>query len=402
MTDYTLMFHNDWFNITMVTLMSPIELYFYRQTSKYIYSFINDNMLLRRIVNGIKNRLKYIYADKYNLFMELLTKRKMKIIGSFINEVIWNEYHDITNIILYMPLSERPSRGLEAHGSKNNNVFSDYKKIDSSCTYNSRKYFNESNAWIEPEAEFILNGRTDLKVELHIDFKESGPNIFHNNVKCDDNNKLTVKIKDINAVMHKIEVINTMQDFNNFDYICYHDDMKKLIDKYNVRCQFLPLGEYITDESCKIPLIVYNTTNKFTLFNHCFTSTEAGCLKQSIKLNNNDYIDVNMKITSNCDSNTCPFQLKHNFQQIEHFHGHIQYLSCNKNEQESEDKLLLNNILMDQEQEENDLWLNTIILIHKDIPIFDNHTHILNSNILDDMVNSQDIFGKYYFSPYKF
>lgn len=337
MNDYTYFFNSDYVTHTMIDVMSPRELFFYRQITKYAYNTITLDIINNKITNGVSNNLKIIFKNRYEEFINLVEKRKIIIHGPFVTKVIWGELHK-ANIHTYM--TEKTM------GSTNNNVFIDYKNIDSEATYDADNKFDFFKGWFNFESDdmIVLNDYSDInKIKLWIvaeqcveeegvDFPDNYPEILQNRIKI-VNNKFIVEIKNINLVMHKIQPVYFDQR-DNFDNNTYCT-LNKLCIKYNITCKFFPLKACSGDDYGKFISVVCKKDAEniyFTMLNNYFCSNKNGRIScDPIDVINSDklnklYIDVKIEeFVEDCKYSECPFKELCNqyTNPLKHFHSCI-------------------------------------------------------------------------------
>ena len=336
MTDYTLIFHNDFFMATMASIMSPRELYFYRQTTKYVYTIITLDTIKKKIIESVSNKLKLHLGDKYDGFINLMEKRNMTLYGPFVTSAIWGEQYDSS---IRIRMADNNIKGM---GTKDDNVFTDYKSIDPNTTIDPIQTFKTMIDWFQHESDrkIILNDyetNKKSKIKLHIfscnddgDISETYPTVFQNSIQVIDN-QFHLKIKNINLVMHKTLPIFFDESDEFYSYTEMYKKLRKIHTKYNLEYKFPPLKNYIIDQEEHIIIICnkeHNNENHFTMFNHCFCSTKSDRIScNPIKVTNNEkinqlYVDVELKpFVTECQVLDCPFKMLQTIKPIKHFHS---------------------------------------------------------------------------------
>lgn len=317
------MFRNEDFTIMMIDIMSPRELYFYRQTTKYLFEMITMDIIYNKIVKLVQEELRNIFADRYDEFMDMIKRRKIIIDGPFITKIIWGEQHE-TNIDMILLFDNM--------GNKNVNIFTDYKAIDPLATYDSEDKYNSANVWHEPDEKFILNEYSNKnKLFLNIRDNEESfefPLVFRNRLQ---NGVIT--FANLKATMHKIELL----EFHRIDdeYADYYDDesegykeLSKLATQYQIICRCTPFTSHV-NFGYLTPLIVYKN-NKFTLLEQCLESNKADRISSDpIEVTNSDkinrlYVDFPLQpFMINCNQFDCPFNGLSQHIPIAHFHACI-------------------------------------------------------------------------------
>lgn len=91
--DNTLIFHNDFMIAALVDILSCRELYSYRQTTKYLYNCLSDNMISQKLGKIIDGKIRDIVGDKYNEFMDLVTINKCSLTGEWLFEAFCGDIH---------------------------------------------------------------------------------------------------------------------------------------------------------------------------------------------------------------------------------------------------------------------------------------------------------------------
>lgn len=320
MIDYTDIFNSDYFVANMINVMSAQQLYFYQQTTKYIYNNINLSMINNKIIGQVCDKLKVIFKDKYDEFIELLQKRKMIIHGSFINQIIWDEQQD-DGINIRMISNDI--------GNVDDNVFIDYQNIDNLVTYDPVKKYREIYNYLnyEPDTNVILNNQISLYISDCNDYPIY-PVIFRNSMTI-NNHKFELKITDVKSVMYKKELLdlNNISDEYYGDESCGCEELIKLSAKYNFSCACLPLDHNI-NYCYKTPIIVCKD-NHFTMLNNSFFSTKENMVSCDLITVNGIggvdllYVDITQDFTKSCHVDDCPFNALQTQIPIEHFHSCI-------------------------------------------------------------------------------
>lgn len=388
--DYTHIFNSDFLTSKMVDVMSPIELYHYKNTTKYINKQITLDIIHNKIILCVQNRLKRSLGDKYDCFIDIVAKRDIEFYGPFIIEAIYGDELDDTYINIRMTDKYM--------GTRNDNVFIDYKNIDFNTTFDPNIEFKHFEGWFSYESDrtiFLNNYETNIKdkIKLHIfstDYEdtipETYPEIFQNTIKIiKENNKYKwiITIKHFDMVMNKTQMINISND-NTYYCItsdCYNET-NQLCNRNSISCKLNKLGHFILNgnELCH-SLVVYDTKeNKFTMFGKSFYSTKHNRIScDPIELVNSKkytqvYIDVELlEFTNTCDHTHCPLKLF----PLNHFH------SC-----------------VFLKKENNLIVTVAIVLEYDNIPLFSKHTELFN-DMSDDKVDNNIIEKLYawYFPP---
>ncbi len=375
--DYTHIFNSDFFTSTIIDIMSPIELHRYKNTTKYINKKITIDTIYNKIIlcvqNKLKNNLKNNLKDKYDEFIDMVTRRNMEFYGPFITKVINGD--ELGNTYINMRMTD------DHMGTLLDNVFNDYKKIDSHCTFDPVQKFNSFEGWFHHESDRTIFLNKSKTIKLHIfsighedTIPETYPTIFQNSVKIiKDNNKYKwiLTIGHIGMVMDKTQLIN----FSKEKYYCrtgnIYAETKQLCDKNNIQYKFENFGDYNMD--CRgrtASIIVYDTNNnKFTMFGQSLYSNQNDRIScNPIELTNNSkctqiYIDIKLQeFNYECNHVNCPFKTF----PFNHFH------SC----------IFLKN-------GDNKMVACAIIFKYDNIPIFANHTKIfdiIDTNIINNTI----------------
>lgn len=386
MNDNIWIMNSDYFISTMMDVMSPRELYLYRQTTKYAYTNITLDMIHNRIIYLVCNKLRIILRNKYDGFMDLINKRNMIIHGPFITNIIWGEKYD-TNINISMTD--------KTMGTTNDNVFIDYKNIDPLVIYDPDEKFNMFTRWFyyESDDKITLTDYTTKKYKIKLHIFSCGIDnvycrVFQNSFRI-VNNKFVIKINNIHLVMNKIQPI-TLRKIDNYYINGYiYQKLNKSCIKYNIQCKFTPLTNRISSSEYKIMIICKVDTNNihFTMFNKYFCSNnKERIVCNPIKvINNTDinllYIDVKLEqFVTNCQYDWCPFKNLREHVPIEHFH------SC----------IFLKN-------DDNKMVTESIIIKYVNNELFSNHTPLLESSIIsnENIINNKalDKCSKQRFPP---
>ena len=214
--EYTHIFNSDFLVATMLSVMSPIELYHFRYISKYIYNHISINLIYDKIVKEVNQRLIKELGIHYNKFMDIIASRNICLYGPIINEAIWGERHH-TYIDIKM---------IDEHmGYYTNNIFKDLKTIYPTI---NADLFNQFYDWFlyESDKSVIINN-----VRLYIISRDCKSKNFSDLFQNEITGKLM--IKDIKAVMYKID-----QSSNYYNYSWFHHDKdeapEELCKKYKL------------------------------------------------------------------------------------------------------------------------------------------------------------------------
>lgn len=222
------MFQSDFLNETMLEVMSPQELYFYRLTSKWIYNYMTMDKIKNKIYKNIHQRLQYILKDDYQYILNIINQRQMTLSGPFITECIYEKYHDDTLIELicyeqYM-------------GNDKQNVFIDFKFSDPLTIFkNLVGYFR----W-EMLSNYQIN-KYHISLDVCVDeynkncdeFSDESNEYYPKLFRCElKNNQLTcVYLKNI---MHKKIVMNDTDEYFGFysqNHFYYERENIKLTKK---------------------------------------------------------------------------------------------------------------------------------------------------------------------------
>ena len=388
--DYTHIFNSDFLTSKIIDVMSPIELYHYKNTTKYVNKQITLDIIHNKIISCVQNRLKRSLGDKYDCFIDIMAKRDIELYGPFIIEAIYGE--ELNDTYINIRMTDKYM------GIRDDNIFIDYKNIDSNATFDPNIEFKHFEGWFlyESDRTIFLNKyetNTKDKIKLHIfstDYEntipETYPEIFQNSIKIiKENNKYkwTISIKYFDMVMNKTQMINIS---NKKMYYCRNSDCynetKQLCDRNSISYKLSKLGHHLLDGSeLYNSLIVYDTKeNKFTMLGKSFCSTKHNRIScDPIELVNNKnytqiYIDVELlEFKNTCDHQNCPLKLF----PLNHFH------SC---------------VFL---KKENRLNVGLAIIIEYDnIPIFSKHTELF-SDTLNGVVDINIIKKLYvwYFPP---
>src|SRR5437764_8516557 len=89
--DYSHIFNSDFLTATIIDVMSPMELYHYRNITKYTNTYITIDIIYDKIALCVQNRLKNSLGDKYDEFVGMIIRRNIVLYGSYVTEAIWNE-----------------------------------------------------------------------------------------------------------------------------------------------------------------------------------------------------------------------------------------------------------------------------------------------------------------------
>lgn len=222
--DYTSIFNSDFFTMTLLNLLSPIELYHLRSLTKYINTHITLNHVNDKIISNIIKRLKYKLKDKYTDFINIAVKRKMCLYGLFITECIWEEYH--------CPYIDIKMLENDMHGV--NNVFTDLKKVKPNTDTFLYYQFNGSFLYESDLSTILDNIRLYIISDTQYHNKNF-PTIFNNTLVINNGlNGWQLTIGDIKRVMCKIDSIN--DDYYNYSWF-HHEQSERqkiLCDRYNI------------------------------------------------------------------------------------------------------------------------------------------------------------------------
>lgn len=316
------------FCFNMISMMSPRELYFFRQTTKYLYGIITLDMIYDKIVKLACEKLQIIFMDKYDEFMNMIKNRKIVIHGPFVTKIIWGEQQQ-TDIDMIITASDI--------GTKDDNVFLDYMNIDTQ--YDPGDQYEQTTNCLdwEPDDTIILNNNVNgnklslIALSDRVSFTHY-PLVFRNKMEV-VNNELKIFMTDIKTVMHKAESINLAR--TDDDYTDYYDDesggyreLSSLASKYQVTCRCSPFTTSVSVNH-STQLMVYKD-GKFTLLGSCFQSTKndrISCLPMTVINNDNiDQLYVDFKLQPfeiQCSQCSCPFMALHQHIPIPHFHACI-------------------------------------------------------------------------------
>lgn len=379
-------FNNDFFVATMLDLMTPLQLHTYRFINNYTYNLITNDVITNKIIHLIQQKFRHIYGEKYDEFIEFLSKREIEIHGPFINSIIYEE--ETNTMINFRMIDDNMGE------SENDNVFTDYKAINPSVLYDAIDRYNFNRSWFHHESDY-KNMLINDKLMLHIfstsyeEISETFPKVFQNSIKV-KNSKMTLKINYPILVMNKKQPITfSKEDDYYYDDQDIYKETKQLCQKYNIQCYFDTLNYYIFN-NYKYPMIVYKKSDdqiNITLCGQAFGSTNSSNIITNLtstpmkyKCDGGDYqlgsrtnvkISINIEIqkainVSEC--NDCPLSV-FNFP---HFHATINY---------SDDYF-------------KDCLCNIVVLKYKDNNLFSKHKTILNSDTAIELDGK--LVGKYF------
>ena len=146
----------------IINYMSPRDLFFYRQTNKYTYDNITNEMIINRAIGCIHNRLREI-VNNYDEFVEFIEKRRIKFYGPFILQCLLGEYWDDFQI--------------DAKTTHSDNIYYDCKRIDPLMTIDIK------------ESQEIMNhnlGRYNYEETIDLYEHKSYQNQILLKVECDN------------------------------------------------------------------------------------------------------------------------------------------------------------------------------------------------------------------------
>lgn len=140
--DMTFLFQSYFIIHTMIRVMSPCELYHFRQILPVTYNWITIDIIKKKVIKLAKTKLKHILGDKYIKFIDILAKRNVIIYGPWVTQLFYKEDWDI-HVELKMIFDYN-------NNDKNNNIFLDYANIDNLVEYDS-SYFNRIKDYLHFE-----------------------------------------------------------------------------------------------------------------------------------------------------------------------------------------------------------------------------------------------------------
>jgi hypothetical protein len=200
--------NTDFFISTMIDVMSPMELYHFRLTTKIIYKEISLKVIENKIISNVKNRLLYDLKDNYENFINYINTYHVTLYGPYITEVIWDEYHN-TRIDIRI-------------------LYDDNVKYIYGISEEQLKLLNMTVLY-DSDMSFKIHDKIEMYVisDDSFDTYESYPLIFQNSI-CDWH----IKIKDVKSVMYKKSANHNY--YNSFWYNFEHKTVDDLYKKYNL------------------------------------------------------------------------------------------------------------------------------------------------------------------------
>lgn len=99
--DNTLIFHNNFMVSTFIEILSCQELYFYRQTTKYLYNCLSNDVITQKLTKIIDTKIRTMTDTKYEEFMNLAVSDQCTLSGDW----LFNAFYGDTNesVELYTP-----------------------------------------------------------------------------------------------------------------------------------------------------------------------------------------------------------------------------------------------------------------------------------------------------------
>jgi len=311
-------FDSDYFTAEIVGCMTPRDLFFYRQITKYTYSHITKDVILKRINECIKNELKFRLKDKYDDFIKIVEQRQMIIHGPFINEIIWNGYSDVE---IDIKLKE------EYMGNTDyDNIFVDIKNLGEDIDV-EQKFKDLKQYFCYEGQEYVSLNKYNIDIEIYTPEVEgeSYPTIFQNKVIIKDG-QIIINVNDYLSVMNKIQPVSFNTKNNDDDEPDEYFDLKEtksLCEKYDVEMKLQPFTSSVSAGCGEVPIIIMNDDN-FTLSGKIYPIINSRIKSDEIIITNNDKIDklwVDIEIQ--------PFIL--NFEYYRCLDDHLTELGCNEN-----------------------------------------------------------------------
>jgi hypothetical protein len=269
-------FTSDFFNTEIIKVLTIPNLISYRFVNKTASNMISDDFIKQRICDILSEKLKLIFGQRYTLFLELMSFRKVQIYGKLINEIIWDQVNE--NSVLHL-------RMLEADiGTEESNFFSDYLKIDKTCDsiVDSDKGYDHIMTLFRYESDQIKKlstVNTNIKhIEIH--FISSGnyksydtyPEPFQNYIFM-GNGGLTLNAKNPKNIVNKILPISFTKK-PHYVYGCVYQHTLELLKQYNLTYYVGSVPDYIyCDSGYKYPIIIINN-NKIIFFGNCYQGSK--------------------------------------------------------------------------------------------------------------------------------
>lgn len=89
--DNSCIFNSDFMIDTALKIMSPSQLFLFRQVTKYLADAISIDLIKTLIINKIQTKLQNMFKDKYSTFINLLSNNPAKISGIWITQFLFSE-----------------------------------------------------------------------------------------------------------------------------------------------------------------------------------------------------------------------------------------------------------------------------------------------------------------------
>jgi hypothetical protein len=310
--DNTSIFNSDYMTCSIFENMTLYDFYHYRQITKYIYNYSKIYNFEKIIYDLIFKYLSNVFGNKLELFLEMIKKRKVKLFGPFINQLIWGESCHELRMITY----------IDDIGMKDNNIYMDCNSIGLHFKENNK--YESVNRWLWWESEdYNLLNYNNCKIHFITS------NYYNTSYFCEllnssfyyNNDKWKLEYNS-KLIFNKIQPI-TFTTLDTYDDEIDYESISIDSLKYNFNLHFYPLQSYINNISSKINLIVCKD-NEFIMFNeHFFSLNTERLTSQQIKIKHFDvYIDFKIQpFAIECNHEMCSFNLMSKHINIYHYHA---------------------------------------------------------------------------------
>lgn len=312
----------DVFEHEFMSLLSPLDFYHLKFTTKEYYSLITLEWLKTSILAHIKKRLLYLLNDNYNKFIEIMNETGAVISGSFIIQCILGEYWQ-SDIDIYFP-----TRGNKEYNDDKiyRNSFYEleqffyheckYKLVDS-CDVTKYKY--------DRSISMVRNYKTnhdEIQI-IHFNTKKSNMiNRINEAVDFDickncyyvENNKHQLYIYKLIDILHKQSTFNYSKSLGDSIERCY---------KYRNR-GFTMDNHYTSDELLNVSNIGHDCNTLSVLNNKNFSVK-----KYDIRHDENEQYVL---LTEMNDYDRLNFDINNNIITLYHCSNHCVLCFCNDNQ----------------------------------------------------------------------
>ena len=285
--------NSDWYIYNIHKWILPVSLYNLKFVSKCYYENINDNMINKKIIDTIHDRLKQCLESQYDLFIKYILKNEIVINDVFIIQCILGEYWDDKRIILYSYQHDENKHFddiLPNYKTENKNLLDVIKLNDHNNDYDyeyededeDQDDDNMEKLFTIPNIDEMINNNLTNGIKLHKSIYKTDDNInsfeeLKNNIirtsklslsktlfamtNIDSKLFSILYIHDLNKIINKKEkLISNNFTYNVTDLISYYEP-----NKFKFEFEF-PITNFMkyshTENICDYcPFLVYKTDN---------------------------------------------------------------------------------------------------------------------------------------------